>query len=40
MIISVLEECGNNVTRAAKQLGLSRKGLQLKMMKYKLRRSE
>ena len=29
MIISVLEECGNNVTRAAKQLGLSRKGLQL-----------
>ena len=40
MIISVLEECGNNVTRAAKKLGLSRKGLQLKMMKYKLRRSE
>ena len=40
MIISVLEECCNNVTRAAKKLGLSRKGLQLKMMKYKLRRSE
>ncbi|MCX5841770.1 MAG: helix-turn-helix domain-containing protein, partial [Deltaproteobacteria bacterium] len=40
MIISVLEECGNNVTRAAQQLGLSRKGLQLKMMKYKLRRSD
>jgi DNA-binding NtrC family response regulator len=40
VIISVLEECGNNVTRAAKQLGLSRKGLQLKMMKYKLRRSD
>lgn len=40
MIIGVLEECGNNVTRAAQQLGLSRKGLQLKMMKYKLRRSD
>lgn len=40
MIIHVLEECGNNVTRAAKQLGLSRKGLQLKMMRYKLRRPE
>ena len=40
MILNVLAECGNNVTRAAKQLGLSRKGLQLKMTKYKLRRSE
>jgi len=40
MIIGVLEERGNNVTRAAQQLGLSRKGLQLKMMKYKLRRSD
>jgi DNA-binding NtrC family response regulator len=40
MIIGVLEECDNNVTRAAQQLGLSRKGLQLKMMKYKLRRSD
>ena len=39
MIVNVLAECGNNVTRAAKQLGLSRKGLQLKMTKYKLRRS-
>ena len=39
MILNVLAECGNNVTRAAKQLGLSRKGLQLKMTKYKLRRS-
>lgn len=40
MILSTLEECGYNVTRAAQQLGLSRKGLQLKMMKYKLRKSE
>jgi two-component system response regulator AtoC len=40
MIVNVLEECGNNVTRAARQMGLSRKGLQLKMTKYKLRRSE
>jgi two-component system response regulator AtoC len=40
VIISVLAECGNNVTRAAKQMGLSRKGLQLKMTKYRLRRSE
>lgn len=40
MIINVLAECGNNVTRAAKQMGLSRKGLQLKMTKYRLRRSE
>lgn len=40
MILSTLEECGHNVTRAAQQLGLSRKGLQLKMMKYKLRKSD
>ena len=40
MIVNVLAECGNNVTRAAKQMGLSRKGLQLKMTKYRLRRSE
>ncbi|OGP66995.1 MAG: Fis family transcriptional regulator [Deltaproteobacteria bacterium RBG_16_44_11] len=35
MIIKCLEESGGNVTNAAKQLGLSRKGLQLKMIKYK-----
>ncbi|MDO9559929.1 MAG: sigma-54 dependent transcriptional regulator [Syntrophales bacterium] len=40
MIVGMLEECGHNVTHAAQQLGLSRKGLQLKMMKYKLRKSD
>ena len=40
MIVNTLAECSNNVTRAAQQLGLSRKGLQLKMMKYRLRKSE
>lgn len=34
----ILDECGGNVTKAAAQLGLSRKGLQLKMIKYKLRK--
>ena len=38
MIIKCLEESGDNVTRAAKQLGISRKGLQLKMIKYNLRK--
>ena len=38
MIIQVLEECDWNVTKAATQLGLSRKGLQLKMIKYNLRK--
>jgi two-component system, NtrC family, response regulator AtoC len=38
MIARCLEEQGGNVTRAARELGLSRKGLQLKMIKYKLRR--
>ncbi len=38
MIIKCLEEAGGNVTKAAKQLGLSRKGLQLKMIKYNLRK--
>jgi DNA-binding NtrC family response regulator len=38
MIIKCLEESGGNVTKAAKQLGLSRKGLQLKMIKYNLRK--
>jgi len=38
MIIKCLEDSGDNVTRAAKQLGISRKGLQLKMIKYNLRK--
>jgi DNA-binding NtrC family response regulator len=38
MIIKTLEECEGNVTRAANQLGVSRKGLQLKMIKYNLRK--
>jgi two-component system, NtrC family, response regulator AtoC len=38
MIIKCLEETGDNVTKAAKLLGLSRKGLQLKMIRYNLRK--
>ncbi len=38
MIIKCLEETQGNVTKASKQLGLSRKGLQLKMIKYNLRK--
>jgi two-component system, NtrC family, response regulator AtoC len=38
MIIKCLEESGGNVTQAAKTMGLSRKGLQLKMIKYNLRK--
>ncbi len=38
MIIKCLEESGANVTKAAKSMGLSRKGLQLKMIKYNLRK--
>ena len=38
MIIKCLEEFEGNVTKAAQQLGLSRKGLQLKMIKYNLRK--
>lgn len=38
MIIKCLEESGGNVTKTAKLMGLSRKGLQLKMIKYNLRR--
>ena len=37
-IVRCLEECGGNVTKAAQRLGLSRKGLQLKMIKYNLRK--
>jgi len=40
MIMKVLKECGGNVSKAALQLGLSRKGLQLKMAKYNLRRQD
>ncbi len=38
MIIKCLEDLDGNVTKAAKQMGLSRKGLQLKMIKYNLRK--
>jgi len=38
MIESTLDECEGNVTQAAKRLGMSRKGLQLKMIKYNLRK--
>jgi len=38
MIIKCLEDSKGNVTKAAQQLGLSRKGLQLKMIKYNLRK--
>lgn len=38
MIIKVLEECNGNITKAASQLGLSRKGLHLKLIKYNLRK--
>ncbi|MHB9097673.1 MAG: sigma-54-dependent transcriptional regulator [Syntrophales bacterium] len=40
IISRCLEECGGNVTRAAERLGLSRKGLQLKMIKHRLRKQE
>jgi len=38
MIFKCLEDFDGNVTQAAKQMGLSRKGLQLKMIKYNLRK--
>ncbi len=38
MILRTLEGCGGNVTKAAQQIGISRKGLQLKMIKYNLRK--
>lgn len=37
LIAQCLAACGGNVSRAARELGLSRKGLQLKMIKYHLR---
>jgi transcriptional regulator with PAS, ATPase and Fis domain len=40
IIARCLEECDGNVTRAAERLGLSRKGLQLKMIKHRLRKRE
>jgi len=39
IIVHWLKVCNGNVTRAAKKLGLSRKGLQLKMIKYNLRKA-
>lgn len=36
-IVQALEGTGGNVTHAAKRLGLSRRGLQLKMKEYGLR---
>ena len=36
-IQKALRQCGGNITKTAAILGLSRKGLQLKMVKYNLR---
>ena len=38
IIVKVLEKCNWNVTRTAARLGLSRRGLHLKMTKYNLRK--
>lgn len=38
IVTRCLEECDGNVTKAAQKLGLSRKGLQLKMIKHNLRK--
>ena len=40
MIVKILEECNRNISKAALKLGLSRKGLQLKMIKYNLRKKD
>jgi len=40
MILKALKETGGNVTRAAKRLGVSRKGLQLKMKELGIRGRE
>ena len=37
MIVDALDQCGGNITRAARQLGLSRNGLQKMMSRYGLR---
>ncbi len=39
IITRCLDECEANVTKAAQKLGLSRKGLQLKMIKHNLRKT-
>jgi len=38
IIVKCLDDTGWNVTNAAKKMGLSRKGLQLKMIKYNMRK--
>lgn len=38
IVTRCLEECDGNVTKTAQKLGLSRKGLQLKMIKHNLRK--
>jgi len=40
MIVKILEDCNRNISKAAVKLGLSRKGLQLKMIKYNLRKKD
>ena len=40
IIIKSLDDCGGNVSKAASLLGISRKGLQLKMIKYELRKDK
>jgi len=37
MIVEALDQCGGNISRAARQLGLSRNGLQKMMSRYGLR---
>jgi two-component system response regulator RegA len=37
-ISRVLQECGGNITQAAKLLGLHRRSLQRKLSKYPVRR--
>ena len=37
MIVEALDQCSGNISRAARQLGLSRNGLQKMMSRYGLR---
>jgi transcriptional regulator with GAF, ATPase, and Fis domain len=37
MIADALHKTGGNVTRAARELGLTRRGLQLKLSRYDIR---
>ena len=37
LIVRALDQCGRNVTRAAKMLKISRKSLQMKMKEFGLR---